>query len=425
MRAIQTMQDVVDWGLCTGCGACYYACRKGGVSLVNINSTGIRPKFNEDQCTTCRECLSFCPGYAVNATPREALAGSSPIVAAPAHPSDPSPVDGGLEAGPSLEIWEGHATDRDLRHAASSGGALSALALYCLEQESMAFVLHTGMDQTTPWTNTTSQSRNRAELLARAGSRYAPASPCDGLHLIEESDRPCVFIGKPCDTAAVSALRKQHPRLDKNLGLTLTFFCAGTPSTAGTLDLLRQLHVRPGAIAEVQYRGQGWPGRFRVASANGAQHRSLSYEESWHRLEKYRPFRCHLCPDGLGQVADLSCGDAWHTYSAQADPGRSLILVRTARGRRILHNAVAAGYLELQRSTGTAVQVAQTALIKKRAHLYGRLLAMRMLLVPAPRFPGFSLFESWSKLPLSTKLRTIVGTLKRLCQKRLWRRHPC
>ena len=38
-------------------------------------------------------------------------------------------------------------------------------------------------------------------------------------HLIENSSKPCVFIGKPCDVAAISALRKQRPKLDKNLKL--------------------------------------------------------------------------------------------------------------------------------------------------------------------------------------------------------------
>src|SRR5689334_3426814 len=65
-RKIRGIQDVVDWGLCTGCGACYYACSKGEVSLVNIEAVGIRPQFNTAQCASCTECLSICPGYHVD-----------------------------------------------------------------------------------------------------------------------------------------------------------------------------------------------------------------------------------------------------------------------------------------------------------------------------------------------------------------------
>ena len=85
--------------------------------------------------------------------------------------------EGDHEVGFALEIWEGYAADPEIRRQGSSGGLLSALALYCLEKEGMGFVLHTGMDETKPWTNKTVQSRDRSEILARTGSRYAPASP--------------------------------------------------------------------------------------------------------------------------------------------------------------------------------------------------------------------------------------------------------
>ena len=49
--------------------------------------------------------------------------------------------------GPYLEVWDGYAADDEIRRKASSGGALSALSLYCLEKENMESVLHTGMDR--------------------------------------------------------------------------------------------------------------------------------------------------------------------------------------------------------------------------------------------------------------------------------------
>ena len=224
---------------------------------------------------------------------------------------------------------------------------LSALALYCLERESMEFVLHTGADETKPWLNKTVQSRSRSELLGRTGSRYAPASPCDGLGLIENSLRPCVFIGKPCDTAAVTMLRRERPELDQKLGLVLTFFCAGTPSTRGTLDLVKALDVPLDAVTSLRYRGEGWPGSFKVHSRGLAGEKSFPYMQAWGRLTGYKPLRCNLCPDGLGNVADISCGDAWERLDSGQDAGRSIVVVRTRRGQEILHKAMAAKYVEL------------------------------------------------------------------------------
>ena len=296
---IQTLQDVVDWGLCTGCGACYYACDKQAVTLVNIESVGIRPRF-DDACQSCTSCLSICPGYQVDAN---LATGQVPKTQEADH-----------EFGPALEIWEGHATDPEIRYQGSSGGLLSALALYCLERENMEFVLHAGMDEAKPWTNKTVQSRTRAEILTRTASRYAPASPCEGLEAIEQSPRPCVFIGKPCDTAAVTMLRQQRPALDQKLGLVLAFFCAGTPSTQGTVDLIHSLEVTLPQVDTVRYRGEGWPGGFKVIYDDRKKEKSLTYLESWGKLTKHRPLRCNLCPDGLGRVADITCGDAWESF---------------------------------------------------------------------------------------------------------------
>lgn len=408
VRPITTLADVVDWGLCTGCGACVPACTQGHIRLANIESVGIRPQIITDPCGDCRQCLSVCPGHGVDAE----------LATGPSHSGNV----GNAETGFALEIWEGYASDPQVRYRASSGGALSALAAYCLEQEDMEFVLHTGMNENQPWLNATVQSRSREELSSRAGSRYAPASPCEGLGAIESGERPCVFIGKPCDTTAAFKLRRERPALDRNLGLVLTFFCAGTPSTRGTLDLLQQFGTNQESVRQLRYRGEGWPGRFRIDHPEGQL--SLSYNESWGKLNHYRPMRCQLCPDGLGRVADIACGDAWETFDSTADPGRSLIIVRTVRGREILHRAIKAGYVELVPASTDNVVAAQRNLLQKRKDLFGRLAALRMFLIPVPQFKGFSLLSSWMRLPLLRKATTLIGTIRRILVRGLWRRQP-
>jgi coenzyme F420 hydrogenase subunit beta len=410
LHQIKNLKDVVDWGLCTGCGACSYHCRKGNIKLVNMPAVGIRPQFDSDACATCTECLAICPGYRLDG---ELETGHAAKTAESEH-----------EFGTALEIWEGHASNPEIRFRGSSGGILSALALYCLEQEKMKFVLHSGADDAKPWTNTTLMSTNRSEILACTGSRYAPASPCDGLRNIEESDGPCVFIGKPCDVAAVAMLRREHPKLDQNLGLVLTFFCAGTPSTKGTLDLLTNIDVDPAKIKSLRYRGEGWPGTFHAVLDDGSATEPISYTDSWNHLTGYRPLRCNLCPDGLGRIADISCGDAWHALAGSGEAGRSLVLVRTERGMAILHGAIAAGYVELVRVGPEAVLAAQTSLLQRRRELFGRLLAMKLLMIPAPKFVKFSLLRGWLTLSLQRQVQTIMGTIRRAASRGWWRRRP-
>ncbi len=403
-RYIRSIVDVVDWGLCVGCGACDFVCDNNAVRMVSIDDIGIRPVFKKEMCQTCNECLSVCPGFRIGELDHRAKKAKSNIY-----------------FGPFLDIWEGFAVDNEIRYKASSGGVITSLAQYCLEKEGMDFTLHTGASADNPFYNQTVLSRTRDDLLSHAGSRYSPSSPCKDLDLVENINKKCVFIGKPCDIAAVRMILKNNSLMRKRIGLLISFFCAGTPNTLATKELISQLNIDTKYINEIHYRGEGWPGKFRVIYEDKTKSECLSYQESWNKLQKRRPFRCHLCPDGLGQFADISCGDAWHKYSCDNNQGSSIIIVRTQRGANILHNAMKAGYIDLTKSDAYKVIIAQS-ITKKRKVLFGRLLAMLMMQIPIPEYTGFSLFKIWTRNSFDVMVKSIVGTIKRIIKNRLWRK---
>lgn len=412
MRKIKYIKDIVDWGLCVGCGACYYFCNEDSIELINIENIGIRPYINDTKCLYCTErkgCLKICPGYQIEARQVN-------IVESPYGKEN-------IIIGQTLQVWEGYARDKKIRFKASSGGVITALALYCLEKKKMNFVLHVGMNPKKPWENITVVDKNKKQLLMNCGSRYQTSSVCDSLELIQKSSKPCIFIGRPCDVAAISMLRKVEPDLDRNLGLVLSFFCAGTPSTKGTKELLNKMKVDIGNVKSVRYRGNGWPGNFTVVMNNG-DCKQLSYIESWGFLTDYRPFRCQICPDGFGELSDISCGDAWHKYNkSKEDKGRSFILAHTMKGKMIIKEAMKAGYLDLVKSTLTDVINAQE-LVKRRKEIFGRQFAMNLLMIPTTNFKGFYLFRNWLSISVKLKIISILGTLRRLLIRGLWHRNP-
>jgi coenzyme F420 hydrogenase subunit beta len=318
--------------------------------------------------------------------------------------------------GPVLEVWEGYATDPEIRFKGSSGGAATALALYCLEKEKMAGALHIGSNPEQPLSNIAVFSRNREELLIRTGSRYSPAAPCERFDWIQNAESACVFIGKPCDVAALRKFQKLHSEFNTKIGLTISIFCAGTPSTAGTYKLLDSLDIKADDVSEIRYRGCGWPGMTSVTLNGDTQEkRQITYEESWGNiLCNHVQFRCRLCPDGTGELADLSCGDPWYRQINPGESGRSLVLVRTERGREILHKAMEAGYVELERAQPTVLSASQQSLLNKKKMLLGRLLAMRVMFTPTPRFKGFSLLSNWRQLSVRDKCRSVFGTIRRI-----------
>ncbi|MCH8212422.1 MAG: Coenzyme F420 hydrogenase/dehydrogenase, beta subunit C-terminal domain, partial [Planctomycetes bacterium] len=191
--------------------------------MIDSLGHGRRPRFKGPRRTRAddQEALRVCPGLGLEHTFDRS------------HPDLIRELVAGW--GPVLEVWEGHATDDAIRFAGSSGGAASALALACIEQGGMHGVLHIKARTDAPYLNHTILSTTRKEILSATGSRYAPASPCDGLQLIEDAPAPCVFIGKPCDVAAVHKAKQVRPALAEKVGVTIAFFCAGTPTTNATL----------------------------------------------------------------------------------------------------------------------------------------------------------------------------------------------
>lgn len=401
-NSFSSVADVVSWRLCLGCGACVSVCSKGALTLVDVEDDGLRPETDRSKCVQCGDCTKVCPGIDIEA----------PGVDGAAVPE--------LRRawGPVLEVWEGYAADPEIRFLGSSGGVVTALLLYCIEKARLQGALHIAPADENPLANVAVVSRDRRELLGRTGSRYAPAAPCSGFGLLSRDGAPFVFAGKPCDVVAVrkwQALTGEH---SGRIALAISIFCAGTPSTRGSLRILEKLGVQPDQVTELRYRGCGWPGRTVAKTADGGEHPSMSYEEAWGAiLCKHTQFRCRLCPDSTGELADLSCGDPWYREIEPEDPGRSLVLVRTAAGRRFLHEAMDAGYVQLEQVESSALPRSQPSLLERRQHLWGRLLVLQLLGAPVPRFQGFSLLANWGTLPIADKVRSVLGTIRRARQR--------
>lgn len=403
-----TVQNVVNWRLCLGCGACVSVCKKNYIALKNIENQGIRPAVEAVDCGTCSDCLQVCPGLGIEKRLQE---------------------KGALDSlwadwGHISEIWEGYAADQELRYAGSSGGAASALALYCLEKEGVGQAVHAAQDET-GWTNRTVLSATKSDLLARTGSRYAPAAPCENLADVVEAQTPSVFIGKPCDIQGARKAELIWPKLRDKMGLAISIFCAGTPSTVATTKLIELLKVPIDEVIQIRYRGRGWPGNFAVWT-NGSDEPAVEipYLQAWGFLQKYRPYRCYLCPDGTGELADISCGDPWYREDRN-NPGYSLILIRTERGREIFHSAMEAGYVKAARVDPTCLPMSQPGFPAKRGAIWGRLLAMKMFGIPIPEYNGWPLYECWKKLPAKEKAKSILGTIKRIVQRKYYRPEKC
>jgi coenzyme F420 hydrogenase subunit beta len=259
-----------------------------------------------------------------------------------------------------------------------------------------------------------------------AGSRYAPAAPCQAFNQIKQAGGPCVFIGKPCDCAALRKACQMDAGLAANVGLIISIFCAGTPTTAGTLTILQAMGIDNSArVTSFRYRGHGWPGCATAEVESQQQTDSLAefpkysmgYDEAWGNiLTKHGQLRCRLCPDKTGEFADISLGDPWYK-KVQNDPGRSLIIIRSLVGEKtwaVLQNH---GYLETESLEWNRLPHSQKSIYQGRCSLWGRIFVMRILMIPFPVFYSFNLRENWQDLTFRHKVKTLLGTFRRIIQR--------
>jgi coenzyme F420 hydrogenase subunit beta len=121
-KKLERADKISAWRLCMGCGACKWTCPNKAITLKNVVELGIRPVVDESKCEKCGKCAEICPGI-------DLRHGSF---------SDNTISELRNSWGPVLDIFEGHASEDEIRMKGSSGGAVTALALYLLEKEKVS-----------------------------------------------------------------------------------------------------------------------------------------------------------------------------------------------------------------------------------------------------------------------------------------------
>lgn len=399
-----SLARAVGGQLCSGCGLC--AALAPGALEMRLTAKGfLRPaETGPVPHETDARIARLCPGLGLSVAPEGRRD----------HPL----------WGPHVAMHSGYATDPALRHAGSSGGALSAILAHLLESGAVDAVIQVGADPALPIGNRTVMSRDAADVLRSAGSRYAPSAPLAEIGECLASDLTYAFVGKPCDVAALRALEREDRRISERIPWLLTFFCAGVPSLHGAREVVARLGVAERDLAAFRYRGNGWPGHATATRRDGTEAR-MSYAESWGGiLSRHLQFRCKICPDGTGGFADVVCADAWET-DARGYPlfeereGVSLVMSRTARGEALVRAAEAGGRLALAPFDAAALEAMQPGQTQRRRFALARLLALRLVWRPAPRYRGFHLLRNALRAGLRGNLRNFLGTLRRAALDRL------
>jgi len=398
MKHADSLESIVSNGLCCGCGLCQSLAGDKTLEM-HVSAAGrMRPVVKQSLPETVeQQILATCPGIVVRGS--EAPAPQQDVVWGPAH-----------------RMARGHATDPDIRYTAASGGAISAISQYLLETKQVRLVLQVTTDKAKPLRARPQLSTSRTDILTGAGSWYGPVAPLQDVHSLLDAGEPFAVVGKPCDIAAMRNLARQDPRVDQLVPYMLSFFCEGVPDDTMVTQLLNYHGLNASDVAQLRYRGLGCPGPTRLVSQDGRTF-DLSYQQVWYGDFKWTlQFRCKICPDATGELADIAAGDVWDGGKpvSESPDGENAIIARTARGAQLLADMEAAGKLRLTPLGYRDLDRVQPHQVSRKRGLWGRLAAMALRGAVRPRYRHLRLYQAARGAGFISSLKNLVGTWRRL-----------
>ncbi|MGA2286584.1 MAG: Coenzyme F420 hydrogenase/dehydrogenase, beta subunit C-terminal domain [Dehalococcoidia bacterium] len=306
--------DVIDRGLCAGCGACVGMCPY----LVAYRG---RIVALDDCAVEQGRCYAFCPRTATDLDEAsEAVFGAS--------------FDGG-PIGRVAEVLMARAAHEDVREKAQYGGTVSALVAFAIERGFIDSAVLTKSDASLLPAGVL--VRAASEVLSHAGSNYvaAPTLAAFNREAQREEARRVGVVATPCQALALAKMRAS-PLENRNhiekLSLVVGLFCtwaldygvfAAFLAEKTPLERISKLDIPP-PPANV----------LRVAA--GADELSISLDE----VRRFIRPSCNVCLDMTAELADVAVG------AAEGIDGWNTVIVRSERGRELVEAARKAGAIE-------------------------------------------------------------------------------
>lgn len=305
------MKKVCDFSICSGCGLCVLRCPKSCIKMLPGVLGHLYPHIEETLCIDCGLCQKGCPALNVLSS----------------HYPD--------------KAYAAWAKDSIDYNSSTSGALASVLSQYVIEKKGVVYGC-----AISPGANVNHiRVIDKDDLYRLKGSKYVQSSIINILPLLRndvKNDRLTLFIGTPCQVAAVKSMYKVLPN---NLYL-VDLICHGVPSLAILHKHIRN-KVGQENVTDVKFRNGN------VICLQLLQNKKKLYECSlWDDRYKdiylntfidgytYRN-SCHQCKYAKPErVSDITIGDFWGlgkikpcTEIPVHDNGISVVLPNSERGK--------------------------------------------------------------------------------------------
>lgn len=338
MARRENIEFVVKEFLCTSCGVCSGVCHSGAITL-KLDDYGIyTPVVDEVLCDNCGICVKVCPGHGFD------------------YPRHYRNIHGELPEhqalGACIDAYAGYVNDQAVLQRAQSGGFVSGLLLYCLDQGIIDGAVVTRPGRESPFSFETIVACDRETLLEATGSIYNPVPAAEAVGFLRKHDGKFAFVGTSCQIQGMRKAERQFKELSEKVVLYIGLHCLGVFTYHFHEYLLHKTGVARGDVSRFRLRDKawrGWPCDMRLYDKSGNSHDLDARKSRLIPRPYFTNWRCQLCFDKANEFSDVSCGDcripeAVSVFKERAYDvrnGLSEFVVRTERARKIIDSAIA------------------------------------------------------------------------------------
>ncbi len=337
-------KGVLEEELCTGCGACVGLCPY----QVIYHDRAVQLHYCDLEDG---KCYAFCPR-----TPTDLNALRELLF----NPANLTP-----EIGAVKSYYFSRAVDSQLRESTQHGGTVTALMELALAEGLIDSAIVSSRNQEFLQNGTV--VNEKAALRNNAGSKFTVSPTVAAFNQsVNDKSGKIGVVATPCQALALAKMRLKPVQVESGkidqLQLVIGLYCGWTLSAEKFTKLLTQNNIALNSL-----KGMDIPAGkniLEIYTNNGTQ--AVSFDDVQACVRE----ACRYCLDSTAEYADISVGSARFGNDWEKMRHWNQLIVRTAKGKKLVELAVKRGVLEIREAPLESLQeLKKTAMEKKNTAL--------------------------------------------------------
>lgn len=332
---VLNISSVVKQGLCMGCGVCQDACKHNAIHFEIINGKN-RPIVDTDKCIDCSLCFKTCAGRGID------------ILKIQNELFRNEKIKTDNLIGRYLVCYEGWSLDHEIRYHGASGGMVTQMLIYLLEEGYIDGAVITGFRQDNPLRPKVYIARTKEEIFAGRSSKYCMVCFSGIADEIIKTPGRYVIVGLPCHIHAFRKYEKLNRKFKDSIFGYFALYCSATKTYNSINYMMWRYNINTKEIGSFTYRDDGCMGYMKILDKKQKIIFKKKYLSYYLPLRGFfTPMRCSLCVDHYGELADVCFGDTKTGNNAETI-GESTLVVRNESFLNIIEKATQSGAIYIK-----------------------------------------------------------------------------